>query len=102
MAGVLCVGIATLDYAYSVDTIPSTPIKHRAKALTVIGGGLSANAAVAVARLGGPSFMASRLGRDLAGDEIFASATAAIKCTRYGGRAGAPGEAEVREFLRRA
>ncbi len=72
MAGVLCVGIATLDYVYGVDAIPTTAIKHRAKAMTVVGGGLSANAAVAVARLGGPSFMASRLGADLAGNEIIA------------------------------
>jgi sulfofructose kinase len=30
----------------------------------------------------------------------FASATSALKCTRFGGRAGAPSRAEVERFLR--
>jgi sulfofructose kinase len=37
-------------------------------------------------------------------DEIirFASAAAAIKCTRFGGRLGAPDRAEVEAFLARS
>jgi sulfofructose kinase len=31
----------------------------------------------------------------------FASATAALKCTHFGGAAGAPRRAEVDEFLKR-
>ena len=39
-------------------------------------------------------------GRDLVGALRFASAAAAIKCTRFGGAAGAPLRAEVEQFLR--
>ena len=40
-------------------------------------------------------------GRDLIGALRFASAAAALKCTHFGGAAGAPRRAEVDEFLRR-
>lgn len=40
-------------------------------------------------------------GRDLTGAMRFASATAALKCTRFGGAAGAPRRAEVDDFLKR-
>lgn len=40
-------------------------------------------------------------GRDLVGALRFASAAAALKCTHFGGAAGAPRRAEVDEFLRR-
>ncbi len=66
----MSVGIAVLDYVYGVGTIPTTPEKHRANALTVVGGGLAANAAVAVARLGGRSYLATRLGHDPTADAI--------------------------------
>jgi sulfofructose kinase len=70
MSGVLCVGIAVLDHVYRVHTIPTTPEKHRAQDLALVGGGLAANAAVAVARLGGRSYLASRLGADMTGTII--------------------------------
>jgi sulfofructose kinase len=38
-------------------------------------------------------------GADLERAIRFASATAAIKCGRYGGRAGIPGRAEVETFI---
>jgi sugar/nucleoside kinase (ribokinase family) len=37
--------------------------------------------------------------RELADCMRFASATAAIKCTRFGGASGAPKRAEVEKFL---
>ena len=40
-------------------------------------------------------------GRDLIGALRFASAAAALKCTHFGGAAGAPKRAEVDEFLKR-
>ncbi len=40
-------------------------------------------------------------GRDLVGALRFASAAAALKCTHFGGAAGAPKRAEVDEFLKR-
>jgi sulfofructose kinase len=71
-AGLLCVGIATLDHVFGVESFPVTAEKHRAKDLTVVGGGLAANAAVAAARLGGRVMMAARLGEDAAGAAIVA------------------------------
>ena len=40
-------------------------------------------------------------GRDLNDILRFANATAALKCTKFGGASGAPQRAEVEEFLRR-
>ena len=40
-------------------------------------------------------------GRDLTDALRFASAAAALKCTQFGGAAGAPRRAEVDEFLKR-
>jgi sugar/nucleoside kinase (ribokinase family) len=64
MPAVLCVGIATLDHVFAVATLPTKPEKHRAHDLAVVGGGIAANAAVAVARLGGRAALATRLGAD--------------------------------------
>ena len=72
VSGVFCVGIATLDYVYGLDAIPASAEKYRARDLSVVGGGLAANAAVAVARLGGQSWLATRLGDDLTAAAIIA------------------------------
>ena len=72
MASVLCVGIATLDYVFAVETMPVRPEKHRAHDLAVVGGGIAASASVAVARLGGTARLATRLGQDGTGDIIVA------------------------------
>ena len=72
MAGVLCCGIAVQDFVFAVDSIPTTAEKHRARDLAVVGGGIAASAAVAVARLGGRAWLATRLGDDLVGDAIVA------------------------------
>ena len=40
-------------------------------------------------------------GRDLQDVMRFASATAALKCTHFGGASGAPRRAEVEEFLKK-
>ncbi len=70
MASVLCVGIATLDYVYAVPQLPSQGMKYRATALEVVGGGIAANASVAVARLGGKAWLLTRLGDDVTGQAI--------------------------------
>lgn len=72
MTGVFCLGISTLDYVYSVETLPTRGEKYRSKALAVVGGGCAGNASVAIARLGGRCWLATRLADDLAGDEIVA------------------------------
>ena len=70
MSSVLCVGIATLDRIFAVDRHPTTPGKYRARGRTVAGGGVAANAAVAVARLGGQARFVGVVGDDVAGTEI--------------------------------
>jgi sulfofructose kinase len=70
MTKVWCLGIATLDYVYAVPTLPQTATKHRATHLEVSGGGIAANAAVAIARLGGTAALLTRLGDDMTGDLI--------------------------------
>ena len=67
VARVLVCGIAVLDHVFAVDALPAGGIKHRAHGLRMVGGGCAANAAVAVARLGGEALLATRLGDDAAG-----------------------------------
>lgn len=76
MAGVFCLGIATLDYVYSVPSLPTRGEKYRATDLVVVGGGCASNAAVAIARLGGQVWLATRLADDLTGDRIVADLAA--------------------------
>ena len=70
MAGVFCLGIATLDYVYSVETMPTRGEKYRSRGLAVVGGGCAGNASVAIARLDGACWLATRLADDLTGDQI--------------------------------
>jgi sulfofructose kinase len=82
MATILCLGIAVLDYVFAVDSMPERPEKYRSDRLAVVGGGLAANAAVAVARLGGRARLATRLGADVTGDAIVADLKAeGVDCT---------------------
>ncbi len=61
---VLCVGHASFDLAMSIPHHPGPDDKCSATALVQGGGGPAANAAVAVARLGGTSAFAGYLGED--------------------------------------
>jgi sulfofructose kinase len=72
MTGVFCLGISTLDYVYSVEILPTRGEKYRSNALAVVGGGCAGNASVAIARLGGRCWLATRLADDLPGQEIVA------------------------------
>jgi sulfofructose kinase len=82
MTSVLCVGIAVLDYVYAVEAMPVRAEKYRASDLAVVGGGIAANASVAVARLGGSAHLATRLGDDPTGATIVAELEAeGVDCT---------------------
>jgi len=67
---ILCAGIASLDLVMGVDQIPSAPGKHRAHMRHEIGGGVAANAAVAISCLGGRALFAGCVGDDPTGDHI--------------------------------
>ena len=69
-ARVICLGVATLDQIFRVDHIPAAPAKFRATEFIVTGGGMAANAAVAVQRLGGEAQYWGRVGDDDVGDQI--------------------------------
>ncbi len=70
MTSVLVVGVAVADYIFYVDEFPSEGAKYRAKDAAIVGGGCAANAAVAIAKLGGEPKLAARLGGDPVGDMI--------------------------------
>ena len=64
--------MSALDAIYRVPAIPSTPTKVLASGFTECGGGMAANASVAVARLGGDAHYWGRVGADALGDRILA------------------------------
>lgn len=72
MAVVAVAGLATMDFLFAVPAMPDRPEKYRADAVEIVGGGGGANAAVAIARLGGAPRFYTRLGDDAIGDMILA------------------------------
>ena len=72
MKTILCAGVAVIDFVFHVDEMPTRPEKYRAHDAAITGGGNAANAAVAVARLGGRARLAARLGDDAVADMIVA------------------------------
>ena len=66
---VLCLGIACYDLIFSVDRHIGPDEKMKASELNACGGGLAANAAMTVARLGFSVAFAGYLGRDMYGDK---------------------------------
>jgi sugar/nucleoside kinase (ribokinase family) len=59
---ILCAGIAVLDEIFRVDEFPPADGKAQASEFVAVGGGCAANAAVAIARLGGRASFAGPLG----------------------------------------
>lgn len=70
MATLLVAGVAVLDFVFALDEMPRRAEKYRAREAAVVGGGNAANAAAAIARLGGRARLATRLGDDPVGDLI--------------------------------
>jgi sulfofructose kinase len=61
---VLCVGMAVLDLMFRVDRFPTPGTKAMAREFFVTGGGNAANAAIAIARLGGRAAFCGPVGDD--------------------------------------
>jgi sulfofructose kinase len=59
---ILCTGIIVLDEVFRVEEFPQADSKVQAKGFFVVNGGCAANAAVAIARLGGRAALAGPLG----------------------------------------
>jgi len=76
---VVCTGIAVLDTVFRVAQFPVPQAKTQASELVIISGGCAANAAVAIARLGGRARFAGPLGgpagQEAIGDRIVAALT---------------------------
>ncbi|MEM7464489.1 MAG: PfkB family carbohydrate kinase [Pseudomonadota bacterium] len=70
MAKILVTGVAVIDFVFQMDEFPDRPEKYRTHEAVISGGGCAANAAVAIARLGGEAMLSSRLGADAVGDMI--------------------------------
>src|SRR5262245_53033072 len=70
MANILCAGIAVLDEVFRVRAFPLPDTKVQASEFITIGGGNAANAAVAIARLGGKACLATPLGDDAVADRL--------------------------------
>jgi sugar/nucleoside kinase (ribokinase family) len=73
---ILCAGIIVLDEVFQVERFPQPDEKTPAHDFFVVSGGCAANAAVAVARLGGRAMLAGPLGgpagEDASGDRALA------------------------------
>ncbi len=64
MKKILVTGVTVLDFIFHLDTMPKTFEKYRTKKAFISGGGNAANASVAISRLGGKPYLASRIGDD--------------------------------------
>lgn len=73
---VVCVGLSAYDQTWEVEVLPDRPGKIRALNYRDGGGGMAANAAVAVARLGGRAAFWGRAGADNAGRAMHAELAA--------------------------
>ena len=70
MPTLLVVGAAVLDCVYTMDELPVTAEKYRAKNFALRGGGTAATAAVTAKRLGLDVALAARVGDDVFGAAI--------------------------------
>lgn len=74
---VLCAGIIVLDEVFQVEEFPQPDGKVQAKNFFAVNGGCAANAAVAIARLGGRAALAGPMGgpagQDDNGDRVLAA-----------------------------
>jgi sulfofructose kinase len=73
MSPIVVIGHAALDHVYRIERLPAAPGKVRALEHVEAGGGMAANAAAAIGRLGGMVELWSRIGDDAAGQSIRAS-----------------------------
>lgn len=74
---ILCSGIIVLDEVFQVEEFPQADGKVQATGFFVVNGGCAANAAVAIARLGGHAVLAAPMGgpagEDSNGDRVLAA-----------------------------
>ena len=82
MTSVLVTGMAVVDFLFEVDAMPDRAEKYVATNAQIVGGGGAANAACAIARLGGNAMLAARVGDDMIGNLIIEDLkTYAVDCS---------------------
>jgi sulfofructose kinase len=94
---ILCAGIIVLDEVFRVEEFPKADGKVQATGFFMVNGGCAANAAVAIARLGGRAALAGPMGgpagEDENGDRVLKALTRenvdCTHCQRVGGLATA-------------
>lgn len=90
MVKIVTTGVAVVDFVFFLDEMPRLAEKYRARDAQITGGGGAANAAAAIARLGGNAVLATRLGVDQVADMIAAGLEAdGVDCSmirRFAGR----------------
>jgi sulfofructose kinase len=80
---ILCAGIIVFDEVLQVERFPAPGEKVHAYNFFSVNGGCAANAAVAVARLGGRATLAGPLGVDANGDQVLAAlAREQVDCSK--------------------
>jgi sulfofructose kinase len=67
---ILCAGMAVLDEIFRVAQFPEPHGKTQANAFMAVVGGCAANAAIAIARLGGQAHLAAALGGPAEADDV--------------------------------
>jgi sulfofructose kinase len=65
-----CVGHASVDHHFEIDAFPSQPTKTPAHSYRLLPGGMAANAAMAMARLGAQVTLLGRVGDDAMGQFV--------------------------------
>ncbi len=70
MRHVVCLGHTSLDRVFHVDAVPTPPAKVRAASYSESGGGMAANAAAAIAHLGGSAHFWGPCGDDEIADRM--------------------------------
>ena len=70
MNKIMVTGVSVVDFIFQLEAMPMESEKFRAEDVSISGGGVAANAAVAITRLGGEATLVSRLGKDEIGGII--------------------------------
>ena len=83
MASVICVGHSALDRVFTVESWPQASAKVRARSYMEVGGGMGANAAAAIARLGAEVQFWGPVGSDSVADVMRAKLQAVGVDVRY-------------------
>ena len=71
-AHILCVGHASVDHHFEIDHFAAQPTKTHAASYRAIVGGMGANAAIALHRLGAQVTLLGRVGADAPGEFVSA------------------------------